>query len=198
MDVFDEFDSAGRNGTATGTSTADGIAAGSPAPDGTPGGGDGTGERRHSRRRSLLLALAAAVVAVLALVGGAVASAKILFGGQAQACTKQDLAVQKSLTTFLQETVDVVSAEPGTREVLRLGCVTAGDAVGAHTGLIDDPEVEQIRNLLAQSDCTLTDGVPATCSTTVDGATVLVKIVAQPGNDAGDYDLSVIRQTPGA
>ena len=187
MDVFDEFDSAGPDGTTDGSTTAQG---------GT-WAARGTAEARHSRRRSLLLALVAAVVAVLALAGGAVVSAKILLGGRTQACTSQDLAVQQSLTRFVQDRVDVVTAEPGTREVVRLGCATAGDPVGAHTGLMDDPEVEQIRSLLAEYDCILTVGVPATCTTTIDGAPTLVKIVGHPGDDAGDYDFSAVRQTPG-
>lgn len=148
---------------------------------------------RH-RGRNAVLAVGALVVVVLAVVGGGLAAAKILFPGHGGVCTSTDVADQKALTAFLQHAVDTTAPGPTPRQVLPLGCTAAGDSLGAHASIMDDPELGQMRAVLAQGGCALPDGIPATCTTSVGKVTVLVTVVNQPGSADGGYDLAMIRK----
>jgi hypothetical protein len=148
--------------------------------------------REHSSRgRTIALASGAAVVALLAVVGGAVAVARILLPDEPTACTATDVSNQEQVTAWLQEVVRTAAPDDPTRQVSPLGCEAAGSGVGAHTALVDDVELGEMTAVLESMGCTIAADLPAHCDAVAGEVPVLVEVTAQQDAPDGDYDMAV-------
>lgn len=152
------------------------------------------------RQHTLLMAALAGAVALIALALGAFVVGAILVPSQSNPCTARDRADRDEVTAWLQVQMDATAIEPG-RVVLPTGCggsAPGAQVVGAASDVVDDTELDALREALAVTGCAL-DGtdLPAHCTTATDtGMPVLVVIEAAPtpGAPEGDYHVEVSRQ----
>ncbi len=121
------------------------------------------------------------IAALVALAGGAMTLSHLGHRGAA-ACDAQAQSSQQSLVDWMQAAVDQAISEP--RDVVAAGCSQAQASV------VDSGELEALEAALTDAGCDIpvTDNVPVTCRTSVDGVDLEVRLrAAADGDPFGDF-----------